>query len=607
MIGFDLETHLITPGNLTPRPVVLSRAKPAELLLPDDGVRWMHEALASGESLATANGYFDAGVLCNYAPDLYPPVFRAYAEGRIRDVQTHEKLKDIARGQLTYDGYSLAALESKYLGRDRSEEKESPDAWRLRYHELDGVPLDQWPADATRYALEDAEGTLRVAQAQGAPLAGESLVTRSNWALHLMSARGMVTEPSRVAATKARLIETKARSFDALCAAGLYRVTGSKEAIAEGRGEWTKDTKRIQSLVLAAYGGNPPLTDTGRVSTDRDTLERSGDLTLAALADVGFVDKLLTTYIPLLERGVVNPRYDIAESIRTTCSGPNIQNLPRKGGIRECFVPRPGFLFVSVDFDTLELRALAQVCLNLFGRSAMAEAIRAGKDLHLDLAAQIIGITYDEALRRKKDPDVKGARQFGKIGNFGLPGGLGVTTLREFARTSYGTELSDAKARWLKATWLRAWPEMRLYFDFMSSLTERTDRMKCFGEGMVRGGVSFTSACNTAFQNLAAQGAREACFAVSEECYVDKGTALYGSRPVAFVHDEILAEVPTDWAHEASVRLSEVMCSAMGKYIPDLPITASPALMTHWYKDAEPVWKDGRLQCWEPSTLTQAH
>jgi DNA polymerase-1 len=108
---------------------------------------------------------------------------------------------------------------------------------------------------------------------------------------------------------------------------------------------------------------------------------------------------------------------------RTSWSDPNLQNPPRAGGVRECFVPRPGFVFVAVDYDTLELRALAQVCLDLFGWSKMADRLNAGEDLHAALGARFLGIDYDAfmKLREAGDEDAKKARQNAKGFNFGRP------------------------------------------------------------------------------------------------------------------------------------------------------------------------------------------
>jgi DNA polymerase-1 len=262
---------------------------------------------------------------------------------------------------------------------------------------------------------------------------------------------------------------------------------------------------------------------------------------------------------------------------------------------------------VSVDYNQLELCALSQVLLNLFGSSRMAAAIQAGQDLHLAFAAQLLDISYAEAERRKKDSDVKKARQFGKIFNFGRPGGLGARTLVEFARLQYGVVMTEDEAREYGETWFETFPEMREYFAYVSNLVGDGDAtIESFGSGMVRGGAGYTDTCNHFFQNLAAQGAKEAVYRVAKECYLDLGTALYGCRPVAFIHDEILAEVPRDTAHEAAFRLAEVMKATMAEYIPDIPISATPALMARWFKEATDMYAEGRLVPWIPTIASAA-
>ena len=266
------------------------------------------------------------------------------------------------------------------------------------------------------------------------------------------------------------------------------------------------------------------------------------------------------------------------------------------------------YVFTSVDYDTFELRWLAEVCLRLFGESRLAEAFQKGLDPHTDVAAQILGITYEEAVAGLKSEDVewkkkvKNARDCAKVANCGLPGGLGNDSLITFARKSYKVILSRDAAIRLKEDWLRALPEMRKFFAWKSQQVGIGDtQVTAVISGMVRGGVGYTDGCNLEFQNPAAWTAKKALFDVAYECYVDRGTALYGTRPVVFIHDEIVAEVPADKAHEASHRLAELMCAAAQPYAKTIPITASPALMERWYKGAEAVYDENkRLIPWKP-------
>ena len=73
-----------------------------------------------------------------------------------------------------------------------------------------------------------------------------------------------------------------------------------------------------------------------------------------------------------------------------------------------------------------------------------------------------------------------------------------------------------------------------------------------------------------------------------------------GSMPVVFLHDEILFELPEEDAHERAEEAARLMREAMEIITPDVRVTAVPALMKRWHKDAEPVYEDGRLVPWTP-------
>ena len=103
-----------------------------------------------------------------------------------------------------------------------------------------------------------------------------------------------------------------------------------------------------------------------------------------------------------------------------------IQLLPRKGPTRECFVPRPGHVWCSVDYSAIELSTLAQVCLWTVGHSRLAEAINDGKGRahgagqHHDEQALRGVAAAGEAARRGEGPAA--SRQGRQLR---LPGGMG--------------------------------------------------------------------------------------------------------------------------------------------------------------------------------------
>lgn len=569
-------------------------------------------------------------------------------------------------GQWFKADYSLAGLVKLHCGRDRTREKKDPTAWRTRFHELEDVPIPHWPREAYDYVIADAWDPIEVYRSQALEarklrylatgLAEEAVVNeveqvQAAWALHLMAVWGIRTDREAVAQLEDRLLQEQKTTRARLQRSGLLKARpstaqerreGKVDFVEAGpRGQramrWATDKKRLAEYVQRVYerrGMTAPRTapsarfPLGQVSTDKDTLYQSGSLLLKLAADGGGVDKILTTYLPALKQGTlapINVRYSVLKNSGRTAAfgeknretgevmGCNIQNLPtgrRVGGVRECFVPRDGYYFVSVDYDTLELRALAQVCIWLFNRSRMAEVINSGRDLHSDMAARMINAPYEQIEKRKKTPGSpeKRARDCAKVSNFGLPGGLGSESLVDYARMGYGVILSSEEAARLKNAWRQSWPEMNQYLSYISAQVGfGSATMRQFWSNRIRGDCGYTEACNTLFQGLAADGAKLALFRIVREMYTDRKSPLFGSRMVAFIHDEFLAEVPIELAHEASYRLAEVAVSAMAEVIPDITITASPALMKRWHKDAAAVHDaKGRLIPWEPQPIARA-
>lgn len=612
-VAFDFESYLIEPGILAPKPVCMSFAEGGEvdLVAVDDGWERLYGWLEDTDViLVGANVAYDLGLAVTWAPEpdrMMRLVFAAYDNERIRDVQVRDKLFMLAQGRLSFDAitnkmpsFSLGALSERYLNTPMDK---GGDTWRLRYSELDGVPIHKYPQDAMAYALTDAITTLDVFLAQGTEtLVDELPQTDAAWALHLISMSGLEVDLDGVAKLEAELQASVADVHAKMRQAGILRANGSK------------DMKVLKARVERAYAarGVPlPVTEKGATSTAGDTLLASGDDLLVAIGEAASAEKLLSAFIPMLKQGIVNPSYDVLkETGRTSSFNPNIQQMPRKGGIRELYRPPEGYAFVDSDYSTVELVALAQVCLDLFGHSAMADAINEGKDLHLVTAAQIMGIPYEEALARytAKDPEVKGKRQLSKVINFGFPGGMGPDAFVEFA-LGYGLVLDRDFVAELKQVWFDAYPEMKDYFAYISQLagTGETFDLTQLRSGRVRGGCRYTAACNSLFQGLAADGAKRALRAIVRECFLpplpgEAPSPLYGCLVHAFVHDEVLLSAPIARVHEAAVRLEEIMVECMRYYMPDVAVRVETEASDRWSKSAERVVdENGRLQVWTPA------
>jgi DNA polymerase I len=223
-------------------------------------------------------------------------------------------------------------------------------------------------------------------------------------------------------------------------------------------------------------------------------------------------------------------------------------------------------------------------------------------DPHLAMGARLLGMAYEDAEANKKRDDVKHARQLAKVANFGFPGGLGAPKLVAFAAKS-GVTITEPFAKDLKKTWLEQWPEMRDFFGHVAGLTNNPEQLGTVVQlrsNRIRGGAHYTAACNTYFQGLGADATKHAGWLITKACYTDRTSPLYGSRLVAFVHDEFLLETLEATAHEAAHELSRLMIVGANEWLPDVPFTeVEPLLMRVWSKDAEPIYDaQGRLVPW---------
>lgn len=304
--------------------------------------------------------------------------------------------------------------------------------------------------------------------------------------------------------------------------------------------------------------------------------------------------------------------------------------------IRECFVPRPGWVFCSTDYAMLEACTLAQVCFDWFGHSEMRTAINEGQDLHLRLAARIKGVTYDEAkaLRKDGDSEIKNLRQAAKPVGFGLPGLMSAPKIVFTARKDgvrfcelagvlkecgANGKVTEWKRRTISPTctecltlaaryseiWFQTYPEVREYHRrtiTMARAGEEGAPLETHRTGMQRLETSANASSNHQFQALAAAGAKHASWLLSKECYTDESSVLYNSaRLVVFVHDETFTELRAEVAHECAVRQGEIMVAGMREFTPDVKITAEPALCRRWFKGAEKALdRNGRLKPWWP-------
>ena len=287
----------------------------------------------------------------------------------------------------------------------------------------------------------------------------------------------------------------------------------------------------------------------------------------------------------------VHPAYWIpgAATFRWACSKPNLQQVPKRGGLREIYRPKEGNVFVMADYPTLELYTLAH-CMHSMGiHGPLLQALESGQDVHSRTAAMMFGVPFDEVDKEQ--------RQGAKAGNFGLPGGMGARRFYHHGRV-LGIDWTYEQAMEIRARWFSVYWDVRQYLDcfevdpytelrprhmptedWLRSLGFDPDRTwpsrfelsravndgafytVVLPSGRVIPDRRYSAAANSFFQGT---GADVITHAFNLSCE-------RGLNVVAVVHDSITVEVPEKHAQVAQKLLAKTMADALADVCPSVP------------------------------------
>ncbi len=657
MMAIDSETFLIERLRPAPPIVCLSWASKfsdalatiRSAVMPHTSVEaWIEAVLLDDtQRLVGHNIAYDMKAFAASYPRLLPLIFRAYQLGRITDTQLRQQLIMIASRHIVGDddavrAFSLADLYKSIFdrpmagpGANKGSVTAAPGHVRHTYGELYTKDFSDYTDEQIEYSRMDSVCDLEIHDEQqdkaGDLLRDDAFQAYSYFVLDLISAKGMRTDPGRVAALKAS--ETAAADLlrPELISVGFMEPKYGLVRDGKPHIGWTmKDApaRAYIEAVCASKGIEPMMTKPKKKTTppkiaiDRVACIWADDPLLLRRADYVSHQKILGTYVPVLEQGYENPitsRYGLAATGRTTSSAPrapiigtNLQNAPRRPGVRECFIPRISKLYLMADFKSAEMHGLSQVCKYRVGYSVLGDTLNAGRDPHLNTARYLLGgpltpLSYEEVAIRfaQGDPVVELARQNAKAVNFGFGGYMQ-------ARTFVHTQLKEGN-RWTieeasdaRNAWLTAYPEMDPYFDTCKrelgpggqAVIEMywSKRLR-----MVRG---LPTACNSPFQGLTADGAKKAINEVVRTCMVEQDSWLYQNNTygVNFVHDELIAETDdsdVDTLQEVAREFGTIMETEFNELVPDYPTSVEVIFARYWSKKCKPVFDSaGRLIPW---------
>ena len=276
--------------------------------------------------------------------------------------------------------------------------------------------------DATRYAAEDADITLRLHRVLAPKLAAEPRLEGVYRDIEMP----LVPVLERIEANGVRIDgdELRRQSADL----GRRMLSAQQKATELAGRTFNLDSPKQLCALLFEELKLPVMvkTPSGQPSTNEEALAAIADLheLPRVILDYRGLAKLRSTYTDKLpemvnpDTGRVHTSYHQAGAAtgRLSSSDPNLQNIPIRTEdgrrIRKAFVAPPGRKIIACDYSQIELRIMA----HLSEDDGLLRAFESGVDIHRATAAEVFGRTLEEVTGNE--------RRAAKAINFGLMYGM---------------------------------------------------------------------------------------------------------------------------------------------------------------------------------------
>jgi DNA polymerase-1 len=508
--------------------VAIARLKP---LLEDDSV------LKIGQNLK-----YDLNVLARQGIDVTP----------IDDTMVMSFNLD-AGHEFGTGGHGMDALAQRHLGHECISFKSLTGTGKKQIG-FNEVPL----SDATRYAAEDADVTLRLWHVlrPRLPLEGATRV-------YQMVDRPLVPV---VAAMERNGIKVDREQLAALSQDFATRMAAleleihalADQPFAIGS---PKQLGEILFEKLGLKGGKKGKT--GQYSTDVTVLEKlagEGSEISRKVLDWRQLAKLKSTYTDALQEqinpqtGRVHTSYSLvgAQTGRLSSTEPNLQNIPIRTEIgrqiRHAFVAEPGNVILAADYSQIELRLAAHMA----DVETLRDAFAKGEDIHNRTALELFGEVNRDTRGRAKT--INFAILYG-ISRWGLAGRLEVTADEAQAMIDTYFQRFPGINRYIAETMEKA-----RECGFTETLFGRkTHFPRINSKNQAERQGSERAAINAPIQGTSADIIKRAMVRMVPAL---EAAGLGDVRMLLQVHDELVFELPEAQIEAASAVIREVMENA---------------------------------------------
>ncbi|MFC7302530.1 DNA polymerase I [Cognatiluteimonas weifangensis] len=426
--------------------------------------------------------------------------------------------------------------------------------------------------DATRYAAEDADITLRLHRLLAPKLAAEPSLQRVYREIEMP----LVPVLARIEANGVLIdaAELRRQSADL----GQRMLAAQQQATALAGRTFNLDSPKQVCALLYEELQLPARVKTpgGQPSANEEALEAIAELheLPRVILEYRGLAKLRSTYTDKLPEmvnpatGRVHTSYHQAGAAtgRLASSDPNLQNIPIRTEdgrrIRRAFVAPPGRRILACDYSQIELRIMAHLSQD----PALLRAFASGADIHRATAAEVFG---------KAIEDVSGnERRAAKAINFGLMYGMSAFGLAKQLGIARG------EAQDYIALYFSRYPGVR---DFMDATRQQArergyvetvfgrrlylDNIHARNQGLRAGAER--AAINAPMQGTAADIIKRAMIDIDAWLAGQRGrTGAAPALMVLQVHDELVFEVDDDFVETLRAEASARMAAAASLRVP---------------------------------------
>lgn len=251
--------------------------------------------------------------------------------------------------------------------------------------------------------------------------------------------------------------------------------------------------------------------------------------------------------------GRIHPSFNITNVAtgRTSCSNPNLQQVPRNKELRTLYTAPPGRVLIEADYSQIELRVAAHIARD----KTMIDIYRNDGDIHTNTAIKTSG---------KKEPS-KEDRSKAKAVNFGFLYGMMAQGFVDYAFDSYGVVFTLPEAEQFRTDFfdeyssLLGWHrEMAFICEQMGGVENLFGRFRRLDDiySPFRGekNAAIRRAINTPVQSTASDLLLFSAIEIDHRLRKEMDLWIVGT-----VHDAILFDCPEEYSEDATREIQKIM------------------------------------------------